>query len=219
MSEVFAIGLRLHGRPVLVVGGGEVAALKAERLLAQGARVTVVAPQLCPMLAQWSQQGALSWLARAFAATDVDGQFLVITCTGRNGIDALVFAACEARQTFCTAADVPESSSAWWMAQRQEGRLLLAVSTTASAPGLSRRLLDDARHGLPADAGDCLDRYAALRRWLADEHAPGEAHLERRTDALRWLASRRWQFFGLPWSRQTQLLAARYALGRTAVPR
>lgn len=219
MSEVFAVGLRLQGRPVLVVGGGEVAALKAERLLAQGARVTVVAPQLCADLHQHWQQGKVDWRPRGFADSDVDGHFLVVTCTGRNGIDAHVFAACEARCTFCTAADVPESSSAWWMAQRQEGRLLLAVSTSASAPGLGRRLLDDARRGLPIDVTDCLDRYAALRRWLADEHAPGESQLERRTDALRWLASRRWRFFGLPWERQTQLLQARFALGRTAVPR
>lgn len=48
MSTLYPAFLRLEGRPVLVVGGGPVAAGKLLGLLAAGARVTVVAPEVRP---------------------------------------------------------------------------------------------------------------------------------------------------------------------------
>ena len=46
------LGLELTGRRVLVVGGGPVAARRVQSLLADAARVVVVAPQLCEVLAR-----------------------------------------------------------------------------------------------------------------------------------------------------------------------
>ncbi|PYR68279.1 MAG: siroheme synthase, partial [Acidobacteria bacterium] len=45
---MFPAFLDLSGRKVLVVGGGPVAAGKVESLLAAGARVTVVSPEVHP---------------------------------------------------------------------------------------------------------------------------------------------------------------------------
>jgi siroheme synthase (precorrin-2 oxidase/ferrochelatase) len=42
----FAAFLNLRGLPGVVVGGGPIAAVKAESLIRSGVRVTVVAPQL-----------------------------------------------------------------------------------------------------------------------------------------------------------------------------
>ena len=49
-APVFPIFLRLAGKPVLLVGGGRVAASKLEGLLRAGAQVTVVAPEIRPEL-------------------------------------------------------------------------------------------------------------------------------------------------------------------------
>ena len=43
--DYLPVFLRLEGKPVVVVGGGEVAARKVERLLKAGARVRLVAPR------------------------------------------------------------------------------------------------------------------------------------------------------------------------------
>ena len=49
--DYLPIFLRVEARPVVVVGGGEVALRKAQWLLKAGAQVTVVAPQLHAELA------------------------------------------------------------------------------------------------------------------------------------------------------------------------
>ena len=51
-APLYPVGLVVAGRPVLVVGGGRVAARKAADLVACGARVTVVAPEVDAALAE-----------------------------------------------------------------------------------------------------------------------------------------------------------------------
>lgn len=196
MSEwpVLAVGLRLEGQPVLLVGAGRVAAEKLEKLLRCGADVELVAPAACPQVLQTVQAGLARWTAREFAPEDVAGRLMVVTATGRCGVDLAVFAECQQRHILCNSADVPEACSAWLMAQIQQGPLTLAVGTAGTAPGLARRLVAEALGGLPADVGDLIESYASLRRWVVAELAPGPAQLSLRTALLRDLAQRPWSW-------------------------
>jgi uroporphyrin-III C-methyltransferase / precorrin-2 dehydrogenase / sirohydrochlorin ferrochelatase len=47
---VYPVGLRLYGRHVVVVGGGQVAHRRVAGLLEARARVTVVSPDVTPAL-------------------------------------------------------------------------------------------------------------------------------------------------------------------------
>ena len=72
--ELFPIFLKLAERPVLVVGGGVVAASKIEALRAAGADITVVAPT-CP--SRFALTG-VRIVERGFEPADLDGQWLVV---------------------------------------------------------------------------------------------------------------------------------------------
>ena len=50
-GPLFPVGLVVAGRRCLVVGGGRIAARKVARLVACGAEVTVVAPDVVPAFA------------------------------------------------------------------------------------------------------------------------------------------------------------------------
>ena len=63
---VYPVGLRLHGRRVVVVGGGQVAHRRVAGLLEAGALVTVVSPEVTPALEALVEPGSLD-LARAAA--------------------------------------------------------------------------------------------------------------------------------------------------------
>ena len=75
------MNLNLSGRRCLVVGGGTVAERKAEALLAAGAEVTVVSPELTARLASWTEQGKMHHLAREFRSGDAAGYRLVLCAT------------------------------------------------------------------------------------------------------------------------------------------
>ena len=71
--DYFPIFLRLAGEPVLVVGGGEVAARKIDLLLRTSAQVRVVAPELVPGLAELAAAGEITHIAAEFRPEHLDG--------------------------------------------------------------------------------------------------------------------------------------------------
>ncbi|MGW9414947.1 uroporphyrinogen-III C-methyltransferase [Arthrobacter cupressi] len=113
IQDIYPTALRLLGRPVLVVGGGPVAARRAKGLLDAGAEVTVVAPVASPALRELADAGLLAWEARDYRASDVDGAWFVQTATGVAAVDAQVAADAEAQRIWCVNASDHEASAAW----------------------------------------------------------------------------------------------------------
>lgn len=113
MSGPFLLGLSLAGRRVVAVGGGAVTARRVTDLLAEGAELEVVAPELVPGLRALVESGEVSWTPRRYAgAADLDGAFLVHTATGDPATDRRVAADAEARHTFCVNAGEATAGSA-----------------------------------------------------------------------------------------------------------
>ncbi|OFI37343.1 uroporphyrinogen-III C-methyltransferase [Arthrobacter sp. SW1] len=113
LQDIYPTALRLLGRPVLVVGGGPVAARRAKGLLDAGAEVTVVAPVASPALRELADAGLLAWEQRDYRSSDVDGVWFVQTATGVSEVDAQVAADAEAQRIWCVNASDHESSAAW----------------------------------------------------------------------------------------------------------
>ncbi len=113
IQDIYPTALRLLGRPVLVVGGGPVAARRAKGLLDAGARVTVVAPVASPALTELADAGLVDWRPRTYRTPDVDGVWFVQTATGDPAVDAGVAADAEAQRVWCVNASDHDASAAW----------------------------------------------------------------------------------------------------------
>ena len=72
--ELYPVFLKLAGLPVVVVGGGAVAAGKLAGLLAAGARITVVAPAIHDAI----RALPVAVVERGFTASDLDGARWVV---------------------------------------------------------------------------------------------------------------------------------------------
>src|SRR5579863_7904929 len=96
-KTVYMACLDLNGRRCLVVGGGPVAAEKAAGLIAAGARVTLVAPELgegCGAL-------TVEWRPRRYRRRDLRGMFLVIAATSERAANERVHRDAERRGMLC----------------------------------------------------------------------------------------------------------------------
>jgi uroporphyrin-III C-methyltransferase / precorrin-2 dehydrogenase / sirohydrochlorin ferrochelatase len=128
IQDIYPTALRLLGRPVLVVGGGPVAARRAKGLLDAGARVTVVAPVASAALRELADAGLLTWEPRAYSSADVDGVWFVQTATGDSAVDAQVSADAEAQRIWCVNASDHEASAAWTPAVAEVDDVKIAVN-------------------------------------------------------------------------------------------
>ncbi|MBD7979895.1 uroporphyrinogen-III C-methyltransferase [Oerskovia merdavium] len=174
-SELYPLGLRIAGRPVVVVGGGPVAARRTRSLVGAGAQVRVVAPEVCedlaalvalpapdgathlpdgathlpdgagPLAGSGTPRPVVTWDARAFRPGDLEGAWLVHTATGSTEVDAQVAAEAEALRIFCVNAGDAEAGTAWVPAVARVTVGGTAVGGTAATASSSATVASDAR--------------------------------------------------------------------------
>ena len=92
----FAAFLDLRGTRGIVVGGGPVAALKAEVLLRSAVTVTVIAPDLCNRLTELVLLGAVNHEAKRFQPGDLVGAAIAIAATDDPSVNEAVSSAARA---------------------------------------------------------------------------------------------------------------------------
>ncbi len=154
----FAAFLDLRGKPAVVVGGGAVAALKAETLLRSGARVTVIAPELCARLAELTVLGALRHEAKRFQPGDLVGAEITIAATDDPAVNESVSTAARALHIPVNVADNATLSSFIMPSLVDRSPVQIAISTGGASPVLARKL----RAMIEAVVPTAFGRLAAL---------------------------------------------------------
>ena len=147
----------LKSRPVLVVGGGDIAARKIELLRRAGSRVLVVARDLGHELQALLEIDAIEWIAHRFEAAQLDGVFLVIAATDDNALNAEVFEAANARHKLVNVVDDQPKCSFIFPSIVDRSPLVVAISSSGTAPVLARLLREKIEALLPANLGQMAD--------------------------------------------------------------
>ena len=159
--SMFPAFLRLRGRRVVVIGGGPMAAAKLDALLAEGADVTVVAPEVLPEI----QACAVTVVRRRFEDADLDGAWWVVAAAPSD-VNRRVRAAADARRIFVNAVDDPENATAYLGGVVRRHGVTVAISTDGRAPAMAGLLREALQEWLPADLDEWLDvADEARRRW------------------------------------------------------
>jgi precorrin-2 dehydrogenase/sirohydrochlorin ferrochelatase len=165
VNGAFPVALKLSGRPVLVVGGGDEAVLRADALLAAGARVTVVSDAPNEKLVGMARDARIDLVQRAPVATDLDGRWLLVLADRNPALADELAAEAERRALFYCAVDDVRVGSFSHVAIARAGLVFAAIGSQGEAPALARRLRE-VFDALFARAGlaEFTERLAELRR-------------------------------------------------------
>jgi siroheme synthase-like protein len=173
----YPVLLDLAGRPVLVVGGGRVALGKVRGLLAAGADVTVVAPDVVDELAQLD----VTVVRRPYQPGDLAGRRLAIAATDDPAVNQRVFLDGEAAGVWVNSADDPANCAFTLPAVVRRGPITVAVSTGGHSPALSSWLRDRLAEQVGPEHEVVLQLLAERREALRSEGIP--------TEGLSWRAA------------------------------
>jgi len=130
----YPVNLVLTGRRCLVVGGGSIAKRKIEGLLACEALVHVIAPMISEAI---REHPGLTWEARPYRSTDVEGYRLVITATDDPAVNAQVFRDADAAGVWVNSADDPANCSFTLPAIVRQGPIMVTLATGGHSPALA----------------------------------------------------------------------------------
>jgi uroporphyrin-III C-methyltransferase/precorrin-2 dehydrogenase/sirohydrochlorin ferrochelatase len=159
--RTFPIFVSFEGKSPLVVGGGELAAVKTRLLLKRAPSVDVAASEVATEFAALAEQGVVSLLPALPGIDQLRGRPLVISATEDDKEDARVSAIARALGVPVNVPDRPELCTFALPAIVDRGEVTVAIATSGAAPVLAQR----------------------LRAWLEQELHP-------RLDALAKLAGR-----------------------------
>jgi uroporphyrin-III C-methyltransferase/precorrin-2 dehydrogenase/sirohydrochlorin ferrochelatase len=174
--------LGFEGRRVVVVGGGRVAAAKIPALLAAGATVTVVAPEISPRI----DRSRVRIIERGFLPADLDDAWFV-TAAAPSYVNQAVHRAAEARHIFVNAVDDPGHATAYLGGTIARGGVTIAVSTSGQAPALAGLLREAIDQMLPAELGTWLERARDVSRHQRAAAVPMEHRRPQLLEALNGL--------------------------------
>ena len=140
MSAFYPVFLDLRGRRAVVIGGGAVAEQKVRGLVAAGAHVTVVSPDLLAGLTDLARRGAIEVRRRPYRGGDLAGAWLAIAAIDDRAVNEAVYAEAERLGIPLNAVDDLEHCSFIAPAIHREGDITVAVSTGGKSPALAVRL-------------------------------------------------------------------------------
>lgn len=142
---------KLQGRPVLVVGGGEVALRKARLLSDAGGRLRVVAPEIRSDLRELV--GAEGVFLRGYEPADLHGVALVIAATDDEPLNARISHEAQALGIPVNVVDAPALCSVIFPAIVDRSPLVVAVTSGGDAPVLARLIRAKIETWIPATYG------------------------------------------------------------------
>lgn len=194
----YPVSLEIEDKPCVVVGGGRVAERKVHGLLACGARLRVVSPELTEGLASLVKGGRIAWLERGYQEGDLDGAFLVIAATDDRDVQLRVHREAVDRKIWLNVADVPELCSFILPATVRQGDLTISISTGGKSPALARHLRIDLEKSFGEEYKLLVDILGILRPAVlaaGGTHAENEILFNRLfgEEVLSWIRHRQWE--------------------------
>jgi siroheme synthase-like protein len=162
---VFLVGL--ERRRSVVVGGDREAERKVAGLLDCRAAVTVISTEVTDGLRRHAESGDVAWIPRGYRPGDLRGAHLVIV-TERDPATRQAAAEEGARERALVNVvdDVPRCGFIAGSVVRRGG-LVVAISTSGTAPALAVRLRERLERELGPEYGEFLEWMARLRPRLA----------------------------------------------------
>jgi precorrin-2 dehydrogenase / sirohydrochlorin ferrochelatase len=142
------IQLDVQGREALIIGASADVLTKIDRLIAAGARVTVIAAEPpCAEIEALAQSGSISVERRAFEDRDLDGKVIVFLAPfhtpHEEALARRIYQDALRDGRLVCAIDRPEASTFVNAAMARAPGLTMTFSTGGQSPGTARRIRED----------------------------------------------------------------------------
>ncbi len=141
--EYYPVSLDIRKKRCVVVGGGDVAERKVERLLACGADVIVVGKELTVMLDELTRDKKIRHIADNYKPEYIKDAFLVIGATDDDEVNGRISIDSRRRNVWVNIVDDPARCDFILPAIVRQGDLSIAISTGGKSPALAKQIREE----------------------------------------------------------------------------
>ena len=179
----YPVYLDVENRDVLIVGGGEVCARKAETMLRYGAKVTIISKEATDEILHWHRDGKVGLELKPYEEADLEGRSIVIASTDDPCVNARVARDCRRRRIPVNVVDVTHLCEFIVPAIVEQGSVQIAVSTGGKSPALARTLRETLQKTIGPEFSEVNELLGSLRAG-AKKTLPTDRDRKRFFDAI-----------------------------------
>ncbi len=161
--QYLPIFTKLDNKPVVIIGGGEVAVRKARALLKANARLTLVAPSFDKAVYALQESFDITLIQATFDASQLHGAMLVIAATDDETVNQQVFNAADEMNIFVNVVDDQPKCSFIFPSIIDRSPITIAISSAGTAPVLARRLREKLETLVPQHIGPLAELVGRFR--------------------------------------------------------
>ena len=172
----FPMFVDMTERECLIVGGGNVAYRKVMVMLDFGAKVTVVAEDICDELRKLTiddtanKENRITFIKRKFEQKDCDGMEMVIAATDDNALNHEIAEYCKAKGIMVNAVDQKADCSFIFPSYIKEKNLVAAFSSGGNSPVLTQYLKGKEKEILTPFLGELNEYMGQIREKVIAEY-------------------------------------------------
>lgn len=172
----FPMFVDMTERECLIVGGGNVAYRKVMVMLDFGAKVTVVAEDICDELRKLTiddtanKENRITFIKRRFERKDCDGMEMVIAATDDNALNHEIAEYCKAKGIMVNAVDQKADCSFIFPSYIKEKNLVAAFSSGGNSPVLTQYLKGKEKEILTPFFGELNEYMGQIREKVIAEY-------------------------------------------------
>ncbi|WP_297443742.1 bifunctional precorrin-2 dehydrogenase/sirohydrochlorin ferrochelatase [Sulfurimonas sp.] len=162
----FPAFLKLEGKKILIVGGGNIAYEKLEKLLDFTTDIHIVAVEFSQMMTAKIKEKGLTYEQRTYKKGDIAEVAIVIIAVDDISLQAEIFEESKEYKCLCNAVDSVNYCDFIFPSYMKEGDLTIAVSTSGASPAMAKYLRTYLQELIPKNIGRFLQEMKVLRLTL-----------------------------------------------------
>ena len=156
----FPFFIDIENKKGLIVGGGRIAAHKAEKMKPFGAKIIIIAPDIMEKL---KQDPVFLCEERAFVPEDIEGCAFVIAATDDRELNHRISALCQEKGILINVVDDKDYCVFLFPSLVKEGKLTAGISTAGASPQIAAELRSHIARELPNQMEEILDYLESIR--------------------------------------------------------
>lgn len=162
----FPAFLKLDGKKILIVGGGNVALEKLEHLLDFTHNIALVAQDFNEASMALITQYQLAYRKKAYEKEDIEGFDIVIAAVDNFTLQEQIYQETRGKNCLCNCVDLQQYCDFIFPSYVKKGDLTVAISTGGASPALAKQLRIYFSKLIPNSVSEFLEQMKNYRKTM-----------------------------------------------------
>ena len=160
--KVYPVNLNIENKKCVVVGGGKVALRKILGLLDAGAKIEVIAPEVCEEILQLYEEKKITLIFEKYSAEKISDGIILIAATNDSELNKKILVDGQKKNFLVDSVDGDGTFNVPSKIQRED--FLLTISTAGTSPAFSKFVRENLEKEFSANFGEGLKIISKYRQ-------------------------------------------------------